>query len=248
MEKPFSSQENPRSSHVSPKKWAYAEALAKALALSTLLFFSRPDLKAQEKEKGDSLKENYHELVVRAHALSDSLYRQCLDARGGLGGVDPFARPGFLTEDERDRVSFGVGDPQHPLSVYFETKDASNRRYRYIDDNADGSVDRVLVDSEPGLDDLHKNMLDAKVWNLSIANIAKGEGFAPAAAGKDIDMYELDATENRNEVKLFSFKDNKQGEISGVDAKKWIGTIQQAYAENLKYMADYFSKRPPVKK
>ncbi len=216
------------------KKWERAETFAKVLALSALLFLGNSELKAQEAGKEKVSERDKHELLIKTRMFSDSLYRKLIGLKGGLSGVNPYGTLSFIEETTGYKVSFVVGNAEHPYSTFLETHSGS-ARLRYIDEDADGKIERVLENAEQG-DDLHKDMDDAKIGFKSVKEITGDSDLAQTLVGKDITVFELKERDGEQEVQIVGFKENARGNFSGKDAEKFINTIQGVYANDLESM------------
>ncbi len=126
-------------------KFKYIESLGKATILSLLILLGSSSLAQGQNESSKDKKEVEKELVKKSHAVGLAIYKNLMSKKGVSKGYDGIS---FKNTSTDETIYFKHGYGNNYIGSYFDTKDKKLGNIRYVDENSDGSIDKIILDKE----------------------------------------------------------------------------------------------------
>lgn len=221
--------------------WKKFEKYGKIVALSTLL--SLPGIESafgQEKGEQTDIKTKIEQLKEKAAGhVKDIVVVVKEKGQAGKMGETPVRR--WKTPDGKTATTVGYSaDETKAQWLIHEGNDAS---MRFFDKNADGSVDRVIINKEnPALGARQKaGFNDLKTFD-SMQNLADEAGITADLDPENVKVYEISFENGNFVIKTVDFQTGEASELSGPDAAEMAGKVQGSFTNTMESVDQQLGK------
>lgn len=230
----------PERSPLSEKRsaiWKQFEKYGKILALAALLSMPSMD-SALANEKGESvdLKTKIEQLKDKAAEHVKNLVTFVKEkGQSGKMGQTPVKR----WESPKEKKVTTVGYSEDESTAEWMTHESDDSTYRYYDEGADGSIDRIIINKDdPELGAKQKaGFNDLKTFS-EMDDLADEAVVTADLNPEKVKVYEFNFNGEKHFIKIIDFETGEASQLSGPEATELTAKAQGLYAKKMGEIAD----------
>jgi len=228
--------------------WPKIKEYSRLLILTALLTASGlSTASAQESNNTQKEKFNTEQLQEKASQEVKKVYELVFKSPDVLvGTVDQTKSREWESKNKEEIVEVGYqADGVTPKWIIYEN---NNGAKLYFDDNADGSVDRVIVNNEVNkegnsqLDNDEQKAISELDAFGSIESLARKAETIAGLKPREITVAEINSQNGHSTLQIVDFESGQSGEISPEHGDEIVNMIQAAYIKGLESAASQISK------
>ncbi len=227
--------------------WPKIKKYTRLLALSALLTISSlSTVSAQESNKTQSKEFNMEQLITKASQETKKVCELILKNSILVGTINGDKSREWDLIDKGERVQVGYkADGITPKWIIYEN---SNGAKLYFDDNADGSIDKVIINNEIKKENTSQIDKDAQRASSeldafdSMESLAETANIKASMKPEDITIAKINFKDGHSTLRIVDFKSGESGEITSEHGDEIAESIQASYVNHLKSVITQMNK------
>ena len=225
-----------------PAIWKKFEKYSRIVALSALL--SLPGIEStfgQEKDEKEDVGAKMEKLKEEAAGHVMNILAGVKE-KGQAGNIGETPVRRWETQDKKTSATVGYRyDESEAQWLIYEGNDAS---MRYFDKDADGSVDRVIINRENSkfFGPRQKSMLNHMMTFDSMQELAEKADLTASIKPENVTVCEIGLENGESVVKFVDFQTGGVSELSGPDALEMATMVQGGFTESMKSLDQQLGK------
>ena len=211
--------------------WKKVEKYGKILALSALLSLPGIDSALAQDDSGEKkdLKTRIEQLKEKASGHVKNMITFVKEkGQSGKMGETPVKR----WKSSENVITVGFSEDEQKAE--WMTRESNDGTYRYFDQGADGSLDRIIINkNEPELGAKQKSGFNDLKTFSTMQDLADEADVTAELSPEDVKVYQFIKDGEKHFIKIVDFQSGEAAELSGDDADELTAKAQGLFEKKM---------------
>jgi len=164
-----------------------------------------------------------------------------VEEKGQSGKMDQ--TPVIRWESPEEKKVTTVGYSEDESTAKWMTHESNDSTYRYYDEGADGSIDRIIINKDdPELGAKQKSGFNDLKTFSEMDDLAEEAVVTADLSPEKVIVYEFTSEEENHFIKIIDFETGETSQLSGPEATELTAKAQGLYAKKMGEIADKLEK------